>query len=230
MEDKLKRCSKCNNDKILSDFYKNKKRNAYQSKCKACQYEDLKIWRKNNKDTFSKHKTKYQISVKGKKNSKKYYETHKDKILQKLSSEEIKSQARLNKKQPHRRVVICEYEKKKYYTDVQYNLAKKLRTRLNKLLSIRDSNAVALIGCTYGEYSKHIESLFTPEMTWDEVLSGEIHIDHIKPCASFDLTDVNQQKLCFHYTNLQPLWKTTRIIENVEYIGNLNKGKKTENE
>ena len=30
-------------------------------------------------------------------------------------------------------------------------------------------------------------------------------IDHIIPCDSFDLTDIEQQKQCFHYTNLQPL-------------------------
>lgn len=41
-------------------------------------------------------------------------------------------------------------------------------------------------------------------MTWENY--GEWHIDHIKPCASFDLNDPEQQKLCFHYTNLQPMW------------------------
>ena len=35
---------------------------------------------------------------------------------------------------------------------------------------------------------------------------GECHYDHMRPCASFDLTDPEQQKQCFHYTNLQPLW------------------------
>jgi hypothetical protein len=31
-------------------------------------------------------------------------------------------------------------------------------------------------------------------------------IDHIKPCAAFDLTDPAQQKECFHFSNLQLLW------------------------
>ena len=40
---------------------------------------------------------------------------------------------------------------------------------------------------------------------------GEWHIDHIKPCAAFDLTDPKQQKECFNYKNLQPLWAQDNI-------------------
>lgn len=32
------------------------------------------------------------------------------------------------------------------------------------------------------------------------------HIDHIIPCNAFDLSDESQQKKCFHFSNLQPLW------------------------
>jgi hypothetical protein len=42
------------------------------------------------------------------------------------------------------------------------------------------------------------------------------HYDHIKPLTSFDLIDVKQQKLAFHYTNIQPLW----------WYDNLSKGNK----
>lgn len=42
-------------------------------------------------------------------------------------------------------------------------------------------------------------------MTWDNL--GEWQIDHRKPCVSFDLTDPEQQRACFHYSNLQPLWE-----------------------
>ncbi len=41
-------------------------------------------------------------------------------------------------------------------------------------------------------------------MTWDNY--GKWQIDHKIPCASFDLTDPEQQKSCFHFSNLQPLW------------------------
>ena len=41
-------------------------------------------------------------------------------------------------------------------------------------------------------------------MTWDNY--GKWHVDHIIPVSRFDLTDPEQQKICFHFTNLQPLW------------------------
>jgi len=41
-------------------------------------------------------------------------------------------------------------------------------------------------------------------MLWSNY--GEWHIDHIKPLASFDLSDRKQLLEACHYTNLQPLW------------------------
>ena len=45
-------------------------------------------------------------------------------------------------------------------------------------------------------------------LPWDEVAAnyGQWHIDHRRPCASFDLSDPHQANECFHHTNLQPLW------------------------
>ena len=65
-----------------------------------------------------------------------------------------------------------------------------------------------LLGCSYGELRDHLESQFTEGMTWDNMGRGGWHIDHIIPCAFFDLTKPSHQKVCFNWQNLQPLWES----------------------
>lgn len=63
-----------------------------------------------------------------------------------------------------------------------------------------------MLGCDFEFFINYIESKFLSGMTWQNHTRTGWHIDHIMPCASFDLTDPEQQKKCFHYSNLQPLW------------------------
>lgn len=66
-----------------------------------------------------------------------------------------------------------------------------------------------LLGCTSKQLKQYLESQFQEGMTWENYGYGDDkwYIDHIIPCASFDLSNLEQQKICFHYTNLQPLWQ-----------------------
>ena len=58
-----------------------------------------------------------------------------------------------------------------------------------------------------------------PLSSWTGVcqVGKEIHIDHIKPCAKFDLTKKEEQEKCFHYTNLQPLWAIDNMMKSNKY-------------
>lgn len=99
-----------------------------------------------------------------------------------------------------------DYYKKKKQTDIEWRLSKSLRDRLYKAIS-RDSknlSALELVSCTIEELKHYIESQFNEGMTWENY--GDWHIDHIRPCVSFDLTDPSQQKDCFHFSNLRPIW------------------------
>ena len=71
----------------------------------------------------------------------------------------------------------------------------------------------ALLGICADECRKYIEALFVEGMSWD----SDIHIDHIVPCASFNLSDPEQQRACFHYTNLQPLWGPDNLEKSAKW-------------
>ena len=62
------------------------------------------------------------------------------------------------------------------------------------------------LGYTVQELRKHLEKQFTKGMSWDAFMGGEIHIDHVRPQASFDLSDDEQWVECWSLPNLRPCW------------------------
>lgn len=100
---------------------------------------------------------------------------------------------------------------RRYANDLIYRLQVNLRNRLN--VAIRDGqkagSAVRDLGCSIEEFKSHISGLFEPGMSWDNW--GEWHLDHIKPLASFDLTQRDQFLAACRYANLQPLWASENL-------------------
>jgi hypothetical protein len=91
-------------------------------------------------------------------------------------------------------------------TDPAFKLRCNLRSRIWVALKGKQKckSTVALVGCSIDELKTRLEKQFQPGMTWEN--RKEWHIDHIRPCSKFDLLKESEQKACFHYSNLQPLW------------------------
>uniref|UniRef100_A0A6C0I720 DNA endonuclease I-HmuI-like NUMOD-like domain-containing protein n=1 Tax=viral metagenome TaxID=1070528 RepID=A0A6C0I720_9ZZZZ len=100
------------------------------------------------------------------------------------------------------------YDKNRKKIDPEYKLLKTLRSRIGTAIirnnSIKSTNTINLLGGSIEECRKHLESKFKDGMNWNN--HGKWHIDHIIPCSSFNLSIEEEQKKCFHYSNLQPLW------------------------
>ena len=101
------------------------------------------------------------------------------------------------------------YKRNRLQEDAAYRAEHNLRRRLHIVVKAQGTAKAyrfnQLVGCTAPELKAHIEKQFQEGMSWDNY--GEWEVDHIRPCASFDLSNSEQQKACFNYTNLQPLWR-----------------------
>jgi len=135
-----------------------------------------------------------------------------------LSDEERTARSRRqyeNCDKDHKRNLARKNRRKKYKNNENYKMRCILRSRLRMALQTQSAEKHAptldLLGCTIEELKAHIEAQFEPWMTWNNWAHDTWHIDHIKPCAAFDLTDPEQQRECFHYTNLRPLEATENM-------------------
>lgn len=104
--------------------------------------------------------------------------------------------------------------------DIEFRILKNLRSRvrfaLKKWDTIKSNNTISLLGCSIADFKKYFCSLFKENMNWGEFMNGNIHIDHITPCIKFNLKNEDEQRRCFHYSNLQPLWKMDNLKKGIK--------------
>lgn len=226
MEVISKVCKKCNEEKPLTEFCKDKhKPDGTRKDCKVCHNKEKKASYNKNPDLYKQRVLQA------------YYKNHekcKQKNREKIKSEEYKQyrkQYRENNKQAFveydkksynkRRDVILEQKKEysslnrdkinksrkhKLKNDPNFKIACNIRTRLNGALknNSKKSSSLVYLGCSIEEYKIYLESKFIEGMTWEN--HGEWHIDHIIPICNFDLSIEENIYKAFNYLNTQPLW------------------------
>ena len=186
----------------------------------------LRNYYAKNKDNFKQSHQKHYAKIKGVRKyldrnaaaGRRYYKKNKG-----IISANARQYYQSNKLQLN--AYNKQYRKDRAAKDPQFKLRLAVRSRIStefkkhKIKSIgRNTNRLlSLIGCSFDVMLNHIEQQWVEGMSWDNHGIRGWHVDHIKPCASFDLTCPEQLAQCFHYTNMQPLW----------WRDNLKKGSKT---
>ena len=201
-EVEIKHCPTCDSWKDLSEY--NKQSSSWDKLARMCRkcYCEYKTNKRKNDEKYKQsdilYKQKYEQSGRRKEVSKIRYEEKKDEILKKCIA----------------------YNKKKYNTDPYFKVVCCMRSRISKLLKQKNADKYNkfynYLGCSKQDFILYFQAKFKEVMTWEN--HGEWHIDHIKPCASFNLLNEEEQKKCFHYTNLQPLWASENLSKGSKYV------------
>ena len=218
-------CTKCKTIKDFSCFSKGLDTNHLHYWCKKCCSSYAKDRRINNTEVIKEYEKKYRETNReliNKKAKDKYYSDPTVKILNRLRNRDNYHKLKNNPEWlEKRKKYLIEYRrrpevmaktnkrfKERYHSEPAFRMRDNLSGRMNHLLKGRSKSAstMKLIGCTLDKLKKYIESQFEEGMTWDNHNKNGWHIDHIVPCNQFNLDNPEEQKKCFNYTNLRPLW------------------------
>jgi hypothetical protein len=159
--------------------------------CRKCVNEVSKLYKKNNKERIFAYNKEYKL-------------IHVDEI-----SEYNARYDKENRTEIQARQTI--YQKERRKTDPEFKMAGVLRKRLGSIMKEiggkKSAKTLELLGCSLNFFKEWLEFRFNSNMTFENH-GSYWHVDHVKPCASYDLIDEEDQKECFNWKNLQPLyWK-----------------------
>jgi len=216
-----------------------KRRCAWHKKNRQDQIGKMKEYQRKNREVILSNKREYNnknrdIMIE---KSREYYKENREKVLSQMKEYRRENNEAINLKRRNdypkyaerqkeyivnnRRMISMKaaiYSANKRKTDTAYRMLLNIRSRIciavKKSNSHKSNGTTKLIGCTVPELRIHLSEQFVDGMTWENY--GQWHIDHIIPCSFFNLNDPEEQRECFHFSNLQPLWA----------IDNLRKGAK----
>jgi len=184
-----------------------------------------KKYRELHKEELKERDRKYYLTHKKqhKQNYKKYYKEHRQELLQYQKNYRANNPEKIKvtqkKYNDRNREINNKKRQEKLKNNIQFKLSCYLRSKLRKLIKKEHkyNSALKLLGCSLKELKHHLESKFKLGMSWSNYGLYGWHIDHIIPCAKFDLSKKSEQHKCFHYTNLQPLWAKENLKKSDKY-------------
>jgi len=240
-------CSKCSQEKDISLFNKGKnqckccmavyRKEYYNNNREECLSRGRKF-KSDNKQKLKEYQQNYYLEHSQERldYNKKWNENNPESIKRTRRKEKEKFQENKNLRDeknlkasqwrlqnPQR---VKEYRKKdaaKVDRKIRVNIANQIRRGIKKFNAAKLESTLTFLGISISEFLRYLESKFLPCMTWENYGKGDDkwNIDHILPCAAFNLSILEEQKICFHYTNLQPLWQVDNKDKNDKITNDL---------
>jgi len=179
-------------------------------------------YQKANREKLAEKARKHYAAnpEKAKEYSIKYYEDNREKLIQdtakwRAANPEKSKASSLKYYEANRKKRIESsvkwLAKKRKEGDPVYLMAGRVRARMHMALREKGfrkgSTTEKTLGCSWKQFTKHIESQFADGMSWDN--RSEWHLDHILPlsCA----TTIEGLEKLSHYTNIRPLWAAENL-------------------
>ena len=112
---------------------------------------------------------------------------------------------------------------KKTTSNSQRVIAERNRNKVRGAVKRQSHNTDSLIGCTIDAFMQHLQTTAIQNGYTDfdinDYSGQDYHLDHIRPCRSFDLTDDEQLQACFNWSNYQILSASENMSKSDKWEG-----------
>jgi len=227
IDDDGRECSECGIYKLWKGFNKQTTGiNGHSNNCRVCAAKRHSEWykksTKNKKSRRDIAQEKYSIDEYGRKCTEcgvyKFWENfyaQKTGIHEHTAKCKSKKTKRHKKYQEEHREEANKRDRDRRKNDPEYRLKDILRRRLHDALTSQNAkkfdHTMDLIGCTPKFLLNHLNTVASNGLKFED---KEIQVDHIIPCAAFNLQDELEQLVCFNWRNCQLLTATDNSSKN----------------
>lgn len=237
MKPSTKVCTVCKSDLPATSeyFYVDRRgEGTLRSKCKAChlkgnkETQNLEVKRRYDQERYMGLRTlsREEILRRCRERNRKYAAKESVRVLRRkwLSEWRAKNPEKRKANEVKYRARHPEKFKQK-----QKRLSDRRRSTVEGRLNVRMSSRIRnfikrgkagvhwtdIVGYTADDLRAHLEKQFTKGMTWEKLLAGEIHIDHIVPLREFKFAsqDSSNFRAAWALTNLRPLWAKENLAK-----------------
>lgn len=190
-------CTKCKTEKDEAEFGKKPAApSGLHSWCRMClRLANRDHYRRNHEGICAERRTNRDRALIA---ERRYEEKNREK---RRAAERERAPKRREHKNAYRRQWLAGSASHRIGNSLRATMAHAVRRQL-----AGEYPSFDLVGCSVIQLIAHLEAQFQPGMSWDNYGFRGWHIDHKRPCASFDLSKESERRQCFHYSNLQPLW------------------------
>lgn len=206
----MKICSKCNESKVLTEFYKKSNKAGKTSQCRTCIKANVSSYYKENSKEINEKRRNKELTA-DQLDARRVY---RNKYMSFYRKKPEYAEYLVN----YRKVYNPQYERSKLDSDSLF----KFKYRIRRLVKIsittkgysKKSNTYEILGADFETVKAHLEA--TWERNYGVRYEGqEVHIDHIIPMSSAK-TEEEAIKLN-HYSNLQYLTPEDNMRKGSKY-------------
>lgn len=130
------------------------------------------------------------------------------------TTKDVQTEAHRKWRENHREHINT-YARMRRITNPQYQISDNIRSRLRKALRghTKSASTFDYIGMNRDQYMEWLEFQFYDGMQWDNY-GTHWHIDHMVPCANFDMESEEEKRECFGWWNTRPLVAHKNLSKN----------------